>query len=158
MLYIKEYNYTTIIENDIEEVIIDNLINPLDNLPPIVNKITIKQSKNIYRRQNKIPYNCKLIIENITIDNINIFNNMKEEDYLDITELYLGNNQITNIPESIGSLINLQVLNLSYNKIINIPESIGSLVNLGILYLSNNQITSIPESIKDKPYLKFKKN
>jgi len=92
MLHIKEYNSTTIIENDIEEVIIDELFYPLNNLPPTINKITI------YRKQNKIPYNCKLIIENITINNIDILNNMKEEDYFDITELYLNNYQIITIP------------------------------------------------------------
>jgi len=93
MLHIKEYNSTTIIENDIEEVIIDELFYPLNNLPP-----TIKKSITIYRKQNKIPYNCKLIIENITINNIDILNNMKEEDYFDITELYLNNYQIITIP------------------------------------------------------------
>ena len=147
MLHIEEYNNTTIIDNDIEEVIIDMLIHPLDNLPPTVNKITIKKSINIYRRQNKIPYNCKLIIENITINNINVFNNMKEEDYLDITELHLNNNQITTIPDSISSLVNLQILYLYNNQITTISDSICLLVNLQILFLNNNQITSIPESI-----------
>jgi len=147
MLHIKEYNNTTIIDNDIEEVIIDELNSPLDNLPPTINKITIKKSINVYRRQNKIPYNCELIVENIRIDSINIFNNIKEEDYLDITELYLINNELTSIPESICSLINLQKLYLSNNKITNIPEFISSLIHLRQLILSNNQITSIPESI-----------
>ena len=147
MLYLREYNNTTIIDNDIEEIIINKLYSPLDNLPPSVNKITIGKSINIYRRQNKIPYNCKLIIENVIINNYGIFNNIKEEDYLDITELYLSGNQITNIPKSIWSLINLKELYLSYNQITSISESIGSLINLQDLYLCNNQITSIPESI-----------
>ena len=149
MLHITEYNNTTIINNDIEEVIIDKLFSPLDNLPPTVNKITIRKSINIYRRQNKIPYDCELIIENIVIHDVDVdvYNNMKEEDYLDITELYLSHSNITNIPESINSLINLKILYLSNNKITSIPESIGSLVNLQKLYLYDNQITSIPKSI-----------
>ena len=178
MLHIKEYNNATIIENDIEEVIIDKLFHPLDNLPPTVNKITIKESINSYKRQNKIPYNCKLIIENITINNINVFNNMKEEDYLNITGLRLSHNELTSIPKSIRLLVNLKCLSLSYNKITSIPEyisslvnlqvldlhdnqitsilkSISSLVNLKILGLYNNQITNIPQSIKYKPYLKL---
>jgi len=144
MLHIKQYINATIIENDIEEVIIDELICPLDNLPPTISKITIKKSINIYRRQNKIPYNCKLIIENVTIGNINVFNDMKEEDYLDITELVLIHSQITSIPESISSLVNLQILKLSFNKITSIPEYIGLLVNLKKLDLSGNRIISIP--------------
>ena len=132
MLHITEYNNTTIIDNGIEEIIIDELFYPLDNLPPTVNKITIKKSINIYRRQNKIPYNCELIIENTIIDRISVFNNMKEEDYLDITELYLTGNRLISIPKSVSLLINLQKLDLFDNK-----------------------ITSIPESIKNKPYLKL---
>jgi len=144
MLHIKEYNNTAIIDNGIEEIIIDKLNCPLDNLPPTINKIIIKKSINIYRRQNKIPYNCELIIENVTIGNINVFNDMKEEDYLDITELVLIHSQITSIPESISSLVNLQILKLSFNKITSIPEYIGLLVNLKKLDLSGNRIISIP--------------
>ena len=55
---------------------------------------------------------------------------MKEEDYLDITTLVLTNNEITVIPESIMSLINLQELILSNNQITIIPESISSLEKL----------------------------
>ena len=178
MLHIKDYNKTTIINNDIEEIIIDQLKHPLDNLPPSINKITVKKSINIYKRQNRIPYGCYLIIENITINDIDVFNNMKEEDYPDIAvlnlgdnkitiipeqisllynlrELYLFDNQITIIPVSISSLINLQILNLSSNNITIIPEYISSLINLQELYLYNNQITIIPESIRDKQYLKL---
>jgi len=60
MLYIKEYNNTTVIENDIEEIVIDYLIHPLDNLPIFISKITVKKSINIYRRQDKTNV-CKLI-------------------------------------------------------------------------------------------------
>ena len=61
MLHIKKYNYAIMINNDIEEIIIDELNYPLDNLPPTVNKITVKNSINIYKRQNRIPYGCYLI-------------------------------------------------------------------------------------------------
>jgi len=44
MPHIEHYYYDTIIENDIEEVIINELVYSLDNLPPTVNKITIKIS------------------------------------------------------------------------------------------------------------------
>jgi len=122
----------------LKRLFIDKLFSPLDNLPPTIGKITIKKSVNIYRKQNKIPYECMLTIENIEINNIDIFNNMKEENYLNITELYLNNNEITNILESIGSQINLQELCISYNQITSIPEYISLLVNLQTLKLYNN--------------------
>ena len=69
MLHIEDYDNTIMINNDIEEIIIDQLKHPLDNIPPMVNKITVKKSINIYKRQNRIPYGCASIIENITINN-----------------------------------------------------------------------------------------
>ena len=147
MLHIKDYNKTTIINNDIEEIIIDELNYPLDNINPMVNKITVKRSFNIHKRQNRIPYGCAFIIENITINDINVFNNMKEEDYPDITLLVLSDEEIIDIPESVSSLHNLQMLFLSKNQITVIPEFIGSLHNLKYLSLCNNKMTVIPESI-----------
>jgi hypothetical protein len=74
MLHLEIYNNKTIINNDIEEIIIDELNNILDNLPPSINKITIKNSIDIYKRQNRIPYDCDFIIENIKINDSNVFN------------------------------------------------------------------------------------
>ena len=147
MLHIEDYDNTIMINNDIEEIIIDQLKHPLDNIPPMVNKITVKKSINIYKRQNRIPYGCYLIIENIIINDIDVFNNMKEEDYLNITALVLHDEEIISMPESVSSLHNLQELILSNNEITIIPESISSLHNLQKLNLGYNQITIIPESI-----------
>ena len=46
------------------------------------------------------------IIDSICIsgNDIDVFNNIKEEDYPDITEINLSHNEITIIPEQIGSL------------------------------------------------------
>ena len=63
--------------------------------------------------------------------------------------LYLFQNQIKNIPNSIGNLINLRELFLNNNQIKNIPDSIEKLINLKILSLSDNQIKTMPDSIKN---------
>jgi len=172
MLSIKEYTEKTTIDNGVEEIIIEELKYPLNNLPITVNKIIIKKQLNVFRREHKIPYGCELIIENIKIDNIETFNKIQEDDYLDMTDirldncnlkqfpiivfkltnlriLYLYNNKITEIPNSIASFTNLQTLSLSYNQITKIPDGIASLTHLQTLYLFHNQISEIPEWLKD---------
>jgi small GTP-binding protein len=64
-----------------------------------------------------------------------------------LTQLSLGGNQITEIPEVVGKLSNLTQLDLSSNQITEIPEVVGKLSNLTQLYLSYNQITEIPEVV-----------
>lgn len=56
-----------------------------------------------------------------------------------LRELSLRSNQLSNIPEGIGSLHNLVVLMLTQNKIKNLPLSVLKLTNLNALWLSENQ-------------------
>ena len=63
--------------------------------------------------------------------------------------LYLGNNSLTSIPDSIGELENLSYLDLRYNNLTSIPNSICNLENLKTLYVNNNnKITSIHIRLK----------
>ena len=98
MLSIKQYTEKTTIDNGIEEIIINKLKYPLNNLPITVNKITIKNQLNVFRREHKIPYGCGLIIENIKINNIETINKMQEDDYLDITDIELNNCDLKQFP------------------------------------------------------------
>ena len=68
--------------------------------------------------------------------------------------LYLHYNNLTYIPESISVLTKLHYLQLSYNNLTSLPESIGSLSNLKTLYLYDNKLTSLPESIGSLSNLK----
>src|SRR5262249_52270479 len=56
---------------------------------------------------------------------------------------------LTEIPERLSRLFNLEVLDLKGNQISEIPETVFRLSALRILELSNNQIAEIPESIRD---------
>jgi len=86
---------------------------------------------------------CNLTFDGITeLDlssfGINKINNL--DSLVNLTTLYLGDNQITTI-ENLDSLVNLTYLDLSYNQITTI-ENLDSLVNLTYLDLSDNQITT----------------
>ncbi|OYD93859.1 hypothetical protein CDG76_17985 [Nostoc sp. 'Peltigera membranacea cyanobiont' 210A] len=61
--------------------------------------------------------------------------------------LNLSSNQLTALPEAIASLTQLQQLDLSYNELTALPEAITSLTQLQTLNLSRNQLTALPEAI-----------
>ncbi|MBW4617999.1 MAG: leucine-rich repeat domain-containing protein [Cyanosarcina radialis HA8281-LM2] len=64
-----------------------------------------------------------------------------------VSKLYLSNKKISVLPDSIGDLVNLTVLDLEGNKLTTLPESIGDLVNLKVLNLYRNRFVTLPESI-----------
>jgi Leucine-rich repeat (LRR) protein len=62
-------------------------------------------------------------------------------------ELDLSYMELTEIPEAIASLTQLQQLDLSHNELTVLPEAIASLGQLQTLHLSGNQLTALPEAI-----------
>jgi Leucine-rich repeat (LRR) protein len=54
---------------------------------------------------------------------------------------------LTELPESIGQLTQLEKLNIKNNQLIKLPESLGQLTLLQSLNCSKNQLTKLPESI-----------
>lgn len=63
------------------------------------------------------------------------------------TDLRAENNQLTEIPPSIGTLVNLNRLYLRNNKITAVPKEIGNLTKLQLLLLGKNQISILPSEI-----------
>jgi leucine-rich repeat protein SHOC2 len=79
--------------------------------------------------------------ENILLDSLKILN--------------LESNSISNL-SGIGKFKNLRMLNLSENKIDSLPEEIGRLENLAILDISdNNSLVTLPVSLGDLQNLKI---
>ncbi|UJB70400.1 leucine-rich repeat domain-containing protein [Acaryochloris sp. 'Moss Beach'] len=56
--------------------------------------------------------------------------------------------KLTELPESMGQLSQLQKLYLDSNQLTTLPESMGQLSQLQKLYLDSNQLTTLPVSLK----------
>ncbi len=69
--------------------------------------------------------------------------------------LKLPNNQLTSLPESFKNLISLKKLDLSYNNFKELPEWIGSFSSLEELNLESNNLKTLPESIASLSSLKI---
>ena len=65
-----------------------------------------------------------------------------------MTHLYLSDNQLKILPETIGNLTNLTHLYLSDNQLKILPKTIGNLSNLKVLNFKNNKLTTLPQEIE----------
>ena len=61
----------------------------------------------------------------------------------------VSESHLTTLPESLGQLANLKILDISLNQLTALPESIGLLLNLIMLNLSHNQLTALPLSLRN---------
>lgn len=61
-----------------------------------------------------------------------------------IKKLILTNNQLTSLPEGIGSLSQLEELLLVSNKLTSLPESMKEMIGLKVLNLDRNQLQELP--------------
>lgn len=66
-----------------------------------------------------------------------------------LTTLYMGSNNIRELPSSIYTFESLSELDLSENDIIFLSPGISRLLNLTVLNLSKNSLSSIPSEIQD---------
>ena len=64
-----------------------------------------------------------------------------------LTKLIIAQSKLHVLPENIGSLDMLRILDISNNLVQKLPDSIGSLKNLEWLYIYGNKISELPDSI-----------
>ncbi|MDI6768214.1 MAG: COR domain-containing protein [Anaerolineales bacterium] len=76
------------------------------------------------------------------------------EQLTQLQSLDLSNNLLSALPESLGQLTQLQSLYLGGNQLTALPESLGQLTQLQSLYLGGNQLTALPESLGNLTQLK----
>jgi hypothetical protein len=69
--------------------------------------------------------------------------------------LYLYDNYLTEIPEWMGQLNQLYFLHLFNNMISKLPISLANLSNLQVLHLNSNKLTTLPDSISQLNQLKL---
>jgi hypothetical protein len=69
--------------------------------------------------------------------------------------LDLGGMKLTELPESLGQLTQLQALFLYNNQLTTLPEWLGQMTQLKELYLLSNQLTTLPESLGQLTQLKI---
>ena len=70
--------------------------------------------------------------------------------------MYLDNNKIKHIPESITGLTSLENLSLRNNYITSVPEVIGCLPLLWRADLTGNNISNIPSRIGNLTFSEYK--
>lgn len=59
---------------------------------------------------------------------------------VNLTDLYLAENQLTGIPPEISKLVKLKHLVLDHNKLVGLPVTVGDLEALQTLWLDHNQL------------------
>lgn len=64
-----------------------------------------------------------------------------------IGEWETAETKLTELPETLGQLTQLQSLDLSYNQLTTLPEWLGQLTQLHTLSVYENKLTSLPESL-----------
>ena len=68
-----------------------------------------------------------------------------------LQRLILRGNRLTALPDSLGQLTQLWHLFLSDNQLTALPDSLGQLTQLRSLDLSNNRLTVLPDSLGQLP-------
>ncbi len=89
----------------------------------------------------------KLELLDISSNNLKFLNGIHK--LTNLKTFIANSNSISEIPDEICNLHNLEILNLSNNRLLTLPENIGKLKSLKELYLARNQIKKLPDSIED---------
>jgi len=77
------------------------------------------------------------------------------DNLVNLNELYLMGNRLSTIPDTIGKLVQLVLLDLSFNDFLVIQQGVfGALKSLKTIHLQNNRLSRIPSDIFSHPTLR----
>ncbi len=93
-----------------------------------------------------------LIITNNQLDDIKDFDFGSMADSLQV--LKLSHNELSDLPLSIGDLVNLELLHLDNNLLSSLPSNLGNLNSLRELIINDNVLDSLPRTLGDMVNLK----
>ena len=148
----KIFGSVQFIEGDlpkIESLIINDIPHPLLFLPTLNKLVTLKKLNLTNNGITYFPNLDKCINLEIINLSFNKINDWEEECIKSLTkleELYLRNNNIKKIPESLGNLVNLEKFNISYCPLgsISIFRPLNKLIALKELYMKSSNVKVFP--------------
>lgn len=107
----------------------------------MTNLLTLEMRNNAIQTLPSLNQLTKLTVLNVS------FNSLIKIDTsvfaLPLKELYIGGNQINDLPYGISKLSRISLLDISVNSLTSLPAGISQLTTLTNLNLSNNQISQI---------------
>ena len=128
--------------------------NEIREIPSSISQMTDLKTLSLYCNQiREIP---EAVCQIPKLEDLTLFSNHLRKLPKSISQLkktlkklWLSLNQINEIPDEIGKLSNLQVLDLSNNQIVEIPVTINQLLKLQELDLRNNLVPIPPDILED---------
>jgi len=138
--------------------ILDLTDNNLSTLPDDLNKLhklrILFISNNQFKEVPSVLASCsKLTMIGFRNNQIDTFNENTVP--LQTQWLILTDNNLKNLPNSMGDLKQLQKCMLSGNKLTSLPQNMSNCHNLELLRIAVNQLTSLPAWLLDLPKLSW---
>jgi len=68
-----------------------------------------------------------------------------------LLSIYASNNTLTSLPETVGEIKSLQIVDLRRNTLVKLPSSVSQWINIEYLYVAGNPLcetSSIPNNLK----------
>ncbi|KAL9690405.1 hypothetical protein QQ045_010803 [Rhodiola kirilowii] len=145
---IRGWNTTGITELNLH----NSLSEAITKLPMAIGTLHLLKTLNLSNNGLKeFPASVRLLV-NLEILNLehNLFEliDFRHLQSSQLRELYAGHNSLKSISDDVVLLVDLELISIKNNQIRNLPNSIGNLTKLRELDMSNTQIQTLPQSFR----------